>query len=191
MVRVRKSKESLGDYIYKHSPIKKGIIKVKNEDDNYKQVNKIMNRIYLGNMNAAHNPEFFKKHNIKAVLNCSKDIPNYFYKNKDIEYMRIPIDDSLKEIDFEKAYNFMPAAVEFIHKHVDLEKHNIFVHCAQGRQRSAIMLTAYLVAKHKMTPKQASKLILEKRHEAFYFGKSYNFESSIERFYKDLQKKKH
>lgn len=189
MVRVRKSKESLGDYIYKHSPIKKGAIKVKNEDDVYHKVDKIMNRIYLGNVEAAHDPEFFKKRNIKAVLNCSKDIPNYFYKNKDVEYMRIPIDDSLKEIDFEKAYNFMPAAVEFIHKHADLEKHNIFIHCWAGRQRSCIMLIAYLVAKHKMTPKQASRYIMDKRPEVLHYGKSYNFESSIERFYKDLQKK--
>jgi hypothetical protein len=38
------------------------------------------------------------------------------------------------------------------------------------------------------TPKQACKLILEKRPEAFHFGMSLNFEKSLERYYQDLQK---
>lgn len=184
----RKSKPSLSDELYKHSPIKRGIVVVKNEDKIYNNVDKIMSKLYLGNIKASKDPEFFKNKNIKAVLNCSKDIPNTFRNAKDIEYMRIPIDDSLKEVDFQKAYLFMPAAVEFIYKNAILEKKNVFVNCYAGRQRSAIMIAAFLVAKMKMTPLQAVKYIVDRRVEGFHFGLSLNFEKSLLKYYKDLQK---
>ena len=145
-------KMSLSDTIYRHSPIKRGVIVVKNEDKPYAKYNKIMSKIYLGNIQASKDKEIFKERNFKAVLNCSKDIPNTFRSDESIEYMRIPIDDSLKEVDFIKAYEFMPAAVEFIYKHAVLQKHNVFIHCYAGRQRSVIMIAAYLVAKCGMTP---------------------------------------
>ena len=187
--RVRKTKATLGDTIYKHSPVKRGVIVVKNEDKPYTNYNKIMSHIYLGNIQASKDAEFFKSKKIKAVLNCSKDIPNTFRNSKDIEYMRIPIDDSLKEIDFEKAYNFMPVAAEFIYKHAILEGHNVFIHCYMGRQRSIAMLVGFLMGKLNLNPTKACKMAVDKRPEAFHFGKSLNFEKSIEKYYKDLSKK--
>jgi protein-tyrosine phosphatase len=181
---------STSDELYKHSPLKKGL-KVKDEDEPLENYTKIMSRLYLGNNIAAKDLEFFNKKKIKAVLNCSKDIPNTFSSKKhDIEYMRIPIDDSLKEVDIEKCFKFMPSIVEFIHKHVVLQKHNIFVHCWAGRQRSAISIAAYLIAKHDMDPKKACKFILKHRKEAFHFGESLNFEKSLDKYYKQLQKTK-
>ena len=189
-VRIRKTnhKETLSDHIYKHSPIKKGTVVVKNEDKPYKNYNKMMNKIYLGNINASKDKEFFAKKNIKAVLNCTKDIPNTFRSQDDIEYMRIPIDDSLKEVDFEKALQFMPAAIEFIHKHAVLQNETVFIHCHAGRQRSIAMLVAYLINKLEMPLKQACKFVLQKRPEAFHFGLSLNFESSLEKYAKTLKK---
>jgi protein-tyrosine phosphatase len=102
--------------------------------------------------------------------------------------MRIPIDDSLKEIDFQKAYEFMPAAVEFIYKHAILQNESIFIHCYAGRQRSIGMLVVFLIGKMGMTPKQACKYVLQKRPEAFHFGLSLNFESSIEKYAKSIKK---
>jgi len=189
--RRRKSKPSLSDLIYKHSPIKRGVLVVKDEDKPHSNFDKIMSKLYLGNVKASRDKEFFSSKKIKAVLNCSKDIPNTFDCAKDIEYMRIPIDDSLKEIDFEKAFLFMPSAIEFIYKHVVLEKHNVLVHCWAGRQRSAIMIAAFLMEKMKMTPIQACKFLVDHRSETFHFGKSLNFEVSLEKYYKELQKYKH
>ena len=191
-------KESLSDHIYKHSPIKRGIV-VKNEDKPLHKYNKIMSKIYLGNVQACKDKEIFKDCRFKAVLNCSKDIPNTFMCSKvkkgnetleAIEYLRIPIDDSLKEIDFEKAYLMMPLAVEFIHKHAVILKQNILIHCWAGRQRSAIMIAAYLVAKCGFTPKQACRLIAQKRPESWHHSQGINFETSLEKYYKDLQKGK-
>jgi protein-tyrosine phosphatase len=186
--RTRKTKASLSDTIYKHSPIKRGVIVVKDEDKVYAKYNKIMSKIYLGNIQASKSKEIFKERNFKAVLNCSKDIPNTFCSDQSIEYMRIPIDDSLKEVDFQKALEFMPAAAEFIYKHAVLQKHNILIHCYAGRQRSCAMVASYLIAKCGLNPAQACKMIMEKRPESWHWGKSLNFEKSLEKFYKNLQK---
>lgn len=179
---------SLADYIRRHSPIKAGL-RIPDEDKPLTSYNKVANRLYLGNFQAAKDKQFFKDKNIKAVLNCTMDIPNHFANNKEIEYMRIPVEDSLKEKDFEKMYQYMPVIVEFINKHLNLQKNNIFIHCWAGRQRSCISIAAYLVAKHGMTPHEACKLILDKRPEAFHFGKSLNFDGSLNKFYKDIKKK--
>lgn len=183
------------DYLRRHSPIKNGLT-IKDEDKPLEMYTKILPKLYLGNYKAAKNAEFFKDKKIKAVLNCSKDLPNTFACKKDkngveeVEYMRIPIDDSLKEVDFEKCYKFMPVIIEFIHKHIVLQKNNILVHCYAGRQRSAISVAVYLVVKYNMTPADACKYIMDKRKEAFHFGLSLNFEDSLNKYYKNLQKNK-
>jgi protein-tyrosine phosphatase len=104
--------------------------------------------------------------------------------------MRIPVEDSLKEHDYELMYRFLPGIVEFIYKHAVLQKQNILVHCWAGRQRSSISVAAYLVAKQGMTPHEACKHVLSKRKESFHFGHSLNFDSSLNKYYKDLQKPK-
>ena len=171
-------KMTLADYIRKHSPIKAGL-RIPDEDKPLAKYNKIMNRLYLGNFQAAKDKDFFKKKNIRAVLNCSKDIPNHFASNKNVEYMRIPVDDSLKQKDYDLMFDFMPVIVAFIHKHIVTQKNNILIHCYAGRQRSAISVAVYLVDKYGLDPKEACKVVLDKRPEAFHFGKSLNFDQAL------------
>lgn len=178
--------KKLEDYIRKHSPIKAGL-RVADEDRPVAKYDKIIDKLYLGNFQAAKDREFFKTKKIRAVLNCTKDLPNHFAHNKDIEYMRIPVEDSLKEKDYELMYQYLPSAVEFIHKHVNIAKKPILIHCHAGRQRSCISVAAYLVLKHNMTPHEACKYILDRRVESFHFGKSLNFSSSLNKFYKDIK----
>lgn len=182
----------LEEYLIKQSPLYRASSQliVKNQHTPLEKYNKIMNKLYLGNINASKDVEFFKNKNIKAVLNCSKDIPNSFINDKDknIEYLRIPVDDSLQEIDFEKMYKYMPKIVNFIDKHIS-KGNNILVHCYAGRQRSAISVAGYLTSKRKMSPKQACKFILERRPEAFHYGTSLNFSKSLQKFYEDISKK--
>ena len=131
-MRVRKISHNISASNIRHfSPIKNGQFKHNknfNEDEPVTSYNKIMSKIYLGNIEASKDKQFFKDNKIKAVLNCSKDIPNTF-SDMDVEYMRIPVDDSLKVVDYNKMYHFLPAAVEFIYKHAVLQKNSILVHC--------------------------------------------------------------
>jgi hypothetical protein len=41
-----------------------------------------------------------------------------------------------------------------------------------------------------MTPGDACKFIMDKRPEAFHFGLSLNFEDTLKKYHKDLQKNK-
>ena len=188
--RVRKTTHNMtpADYLRKHSPIKNGL-KIKNEDKLMEKYNKILPKLYLGNYQAAKDGDFFKEKKIKAVLNCTKDIPNYFACKKDVEYMRIPVDDSLRETDLKKMIEFFPAIVEFIDKHARIQNEPILVHCYAGRQRSAISVAAYLVSKYGLKPADACKFILDKRNEAFHYGLSLNFEDSLNKYHKNMVKK--
>jgi protein-tyrosine phosphatase len=186
-VRNANPKISLAEFIRKHSPMKNGL-RIPNENKPLEKYSKITDKIYLGNYQAAKDKDLFSTKKIKAVLNCTRDIPHYFIRDKDIEYMRIAVEDSLKDKDFDLMYQYMPCIVEFIHKHVYIQKHNILVHCHAGRQRSAIAVAAYLVAKYNMTPHEACKLILEKRSEAFHYGKSLNFDQALKKYAKQIAK---
>lgn len=182
--RTKKERAELIESIYRHSPIKRGKIVVEDEYEPHTNYSKIMSKLYLGNKKASKDPEFFKGHKIKAVLNCTKDISNTFAGPKsDVEYMRIPINDSLKEIDIKKATEFMPAAVAFIHKHIVLQGDALLVNCYAGRQRSACMVVAYLMKHHSMDPTQACKFVMDRRPEAFHYGMSLNFSKSIQNYY--------
>jgi len=204
VVKTRKTKASISDNLYNFSPLKKGsiVLTEAQQDKPLENYNKILSKIYLGNIKASKDESFFKTKKIKGILNCSKNIPNTFMAKKickDVnsskcnlevyEYLRIPIDDSLKEIDFEKAFLMADLAADFIHKYADILKLPVFVHCYAGRQRSAQGVAMYLMKYHNMTPIEACKLILEKRPEAFHFGTSLNFESSINKYYKQITKK--
>jgi protein-tyrosine phosphatase len=144
-------------------------------------VSKILPNLYLGDTDTARDPDFFKKYRIKAVLNCTKDIPFYF---ENIEYARVPIDDSLELKDINKFTKYIDFIVEFIHKSVDIDKKPILCHCYQGIQRSAAAVLLYLIKYRNMSYKDAKKFILDRRPEAFHDGNYVNFKKSIKDHFK-------
>lgn len=189
---IKNKTQTLENYFLKKSPLKNKKlaekVKLIGEDSALSDYNKITTRIFLGNYDAAKNKKFFTNKKIKAVLNCSKDIPNFFKKN-DIEYLRLPVDDSLKEVDIDKFYEYLPLITEFIHKHVHLLKQNILIHCAQGRQRSFSSVVAYLMSKKDMSLKNATEYVLKKRKEGLHYGTSFNFSKALIKYEEDMKKK--
>jgi protein-tyrosine phosphatase len=173
---------SLSNFVYALSK------KLKINEDKYDDINRIMPKVFIGNYHAARDKGLFEKYNIKAVLNCTKDLPNSFRSSVDIEYMRIPIDDSLREVDFIKLLNFFPVATHFIEKHANIQKNAILVHCVEGSQRSCASVVAYLMEMYNMSPEKACETVLTKRHKAFHHGTNVNFEKSIKEYYRRLLK---
>lgn len=155
---------------------------LKIDETKYDNYNKIIPRLYIGNYKAARDREFMEKHNIKAVLNCTKDLPNSFRSLSDVEYMRIPVDDSLKTIDIKKLARFFQVATAFIDKHINIENHNILVHCVEGSQRSCAVVAAYLMRCYGMTALDACTVVLKNRHKAFHHGSNVNFEESLVKY---------
>jgi protein-tyrosine phosphatase len=64
------------------------------------------------------------------------------------------------------------------------------VHCYAGRQRSGISVAVYLVDKYGLDPKDACKIVMDKRPEAFHFGKSLNFDQALSKYHRTYKKKK-
>lgn len=153
-------------------------------DDPY---NEIIPGLFIGNVYAAEDVNFFKKHNIKAVVNCAaKEVKCHFKDNNNplgrkIEYFKLYVDDTLKPKDFKTMINYLPDAVAFIKHHRKL-KNNVAVFCMAGYNRSATVVAAYLSSEHDMTINEALNHIIKKRKCAFNHGQSVNFEDSL-RYY--------
>ena len=145
--------------------------------------NEIIPGLYVGNMQAAKNDDFFKLHSIGAVLNMTPDIPHYFSNtNGTIEYMRINVNDSLKTDDFNKMFKYFPSGVSFIYKNLVIDNKKVYIHCHAGMQRSAAMAAAYLMFIHRTPLKKAIDVIITKRPVAFSFGRSINFMPALSKF---------
>jgi len=152
--------------------------------------NEIVPRLFIGNMNTARNKMFFTQNHITAVLNLTPDVPNYFASpNSDIEYMRISVNDSLKQEDFSKMYKHFPCIVNFIIKNHYLENRAVLVHCHAGAQRSAAAVAAYLMRVHGTPLKQTVDFMVSKRPLVFGGGRSINFKPSLDAYYADIVSK--
>ena len=134
--------------------------------------NEIIPFLYLGNMEIAADPKFFHEHNIKRVVNCTPNVPNYF---TDVEYMRIPVYDHQNESD--KMKMFLLKAVNFIWK--PTKDNAVLVHCVAGISRSSTVVAAYLRYYYISSLLEAINYIIEKRPIAFSNGTRINFSKAL------------
>jgi len=116
----------------------------------YTSYNKISNYLYLGNYNAACDIDFIKNNEICLVINCSKDLKfPEFYNYLNIEYYRIPINDSNTYDDNKILNDNIDYVINLIDKFRN-EKKNVFVHCYAGIQRSAAVILSYIIYRLKI-----------------------------------------
>lgn len=157
-----------------------------NVPSSYPHAHEIIPGVYLGNEVASRDPKFFDAHKIRAVLNMTHDLPCPFKHRSTIDYATVPVDDSLKQKDFNIMENALPFAVSFIHKNVR-DKKPLLVHCYMGAQRSATAVAAFLM-RHKPelapTLSKAVKYVHSKRPIAWHNGKYVNFETSLKGYRK-------
>ncbi|NBV77843.1 hypothetical protein EBR66_06785 [bacterium] len=136
--------------------------------------------LWLGNRQAALDPTFAEQKKIRAVFNCSKDIP--FNPSIPRQY-RVPVDDSRQEPDIQNmekwSYEIVYKIAQEMRKAV-ADRTGILVHCAAGMQRSAAATAMYLIATRGITTDQAIAFIRSKRPIAFQ--PEPNFEKSIRAF---------
>lgn len=119
----------------------------------------------------AHNPEFMKSHNIKHVINCTKDVSFRFPR---LNGFRISVNDDFAENDT-MAHN-LPIAVEAIESALAFGNSGVLVHCHAGMQRSATVVAALLMRRNRWTPSQAMAHMQTIKPETFRpyptFGKA-------------------
>lgn len=97
-----------------------------------------LSNFWMGNSDDAKNMDFLKENNIRCVINCTKNIPNYY---DGIEYMRIPVGPH----DEELLMDYLPHIVSFIYKNYYIEKKGVLVHCSDGLHRSPVIAAAYIL----------------------------------------------
>lgn len=140
-----------------------------------RDADEIIPRLWLGNVHSSMNDEFIIKNGIQVVFNCTKNLP--FSPIIPIKY-RVPVDDNLKEEEI-RNMELWSAAISYniIKEYKDGK--TILVHCMAGMQRSAASIAFMLIAYFKCHGQDAIKYIKEKRNIAFYpkanFGRSIDY----------------
>ena len=106
---------------------------------NKNSLNKVTDKIYLGDLKSGNDINFLKEENISNVLSLTGDIfsPKYPKKLK-ISQKIINIDDSPKE----NILKFFKECILYIEN-----SDKILVHCMAGVSRSATIVIAYLMWK--------------------------------------------
>ncbi len=170
---------------------------------NFKDYDEVYPNIYIGGSDSSKDKDFIKNENIQIIVNCTKDLNNIFepifinpieeapeevkkwIKENTVKYYRLPIDDNGKKEELDNFYNFSHLIIkELVKEYQDGKK--ILIHCLAGAQRSC-SLTAYLLM--KITNKkldQVFDIIINKRKQAFFFGRQYNFLQPLKQIENDL-----
>lgn len=121
--------------------------------------NLVIENLFLGNAYNARNFYELKKNNIGLIINCSKDIPNYF--EDEMDYIRVYVEDKLNQC----IYKYLDTTITQMHEYLTVNPNkNILVHCFMGSSRSATVIIAYLIKYRKYTRRDALLFLKQKRH---------------------------
>lgn len=168
----------------------------------------IIPNLWLGSYRSALNENFLLDNKIDLIINCTKNIPFISEiehdKYKNIEYLRIPVNDSLLEKDFLLMQDYFKVILPYLYKKYIIEKKTILIHCREGKQRSAILTAAFLKIlldndQILLTDTDSKKnnlglnnyeqfnfiinYILSKRPQAFTYGFRINFKKTYKRHF--------
>ena len=153
--------------------------------------------LFIGDEYSSYNKPFLLKNNITVIINCTNDVPFKFKRS--FSYLRVPVDDSLKDKDIDKMTQFLPLVVEYLKNAHRTGRRNVLVHCHAGVQRSAIVVASYLLKYYKFKgrfgkPMEIVKFMISKRPLVFFanedFGPSINFDKSYYSFYRSISRQR-
>jgi protein-tyrosine phosphatase len=158
------------------------------------RADEIIPGIWLGDLVAAHDYDFIKKNNITVIINCTKE---HLFSEKvqksihGIGLVRIPVRDSRLEKDIIMMEKHLPNVVRLMLCARFRQNRNILVHCYAGKQRSAIVVAAFLKVYrtehngngvHCEKTEELAKIIAfirARRPKAFGYGWYVNFHKSF------------
>jgi hypothetical protein len=177
------------------------------------EVDEIIPRLWLGDANAALDTDFLLKNNINYIVNCTQTVPviHDTLNKKDlslddikqlckIDTFRIPVNDSLLEKDFILMEQYFKIILPLLLRKYTIEKKNILIHCFAGKQRSAIVVAAFLkilndnkyihltdIPKNNIEKSVQFQTIcnfmLSKRIQVFTYGYKINFIKTYKRYF--------
>ncbi len=142
-------------------------------------MNEVYPGLWIGDIYSSTNKEFLIKYEITFIINCTCTMP--FSDLEGLKKVRIPVLDDLKSDQIYKMYTLLDKATKLIYK--ILPKRNILVHCHAGRQRSAAVITAFLMRYAHLRKNDAIRLLKTKRKNISILS---NFDAALNQFDKDL-----
>ena len=117
-------------------------------------MNKITDKVYLGDCFGAENENAIKAEGITHVLSCMGDLSPK-YQDKSIIQKIIKLDDS----EITNIFQYFSSAIKFMD-----EAKKVFVHCFAGVSRSATLVIAYFMWKNKISYKESLELVYKHRN---------------------------
>ncbi len=142
------------------------------------EASKINDFILLGN--ACNARDFYKlsDENVGLIVNCTKDIPDYFEDH--FEYERVDVKD-INEANILPHLNRLSDRMNEYHEKNPDKK--ILVHCFMGSSRSATIVIAYLMKYRGMRRRDALNFCKDKRDlvniNTDFFAQLLEFEKTL------------
>lgn len=122
-------------------------------------MNKIADKLWLGNLQAAQDMQRLRKEGITHILQVAGGIKPQF--PKDFTYKVIEVADQ-SQVNLIRHF---PAAISFVKEGV--QKGGVLVHCFAGVSRSATIVIAYLMQDRGMSFHQAFQFASQRRPVIF------------------------
>lgn len=123
-------------------------------------MNKIIDRLYLGNIRAASDKQLLKKHSVTHVLQVAQGIQPFF--PSDFTYKVIKVND----VSSSNLIRHFPAAIAFIKAGI-ASGGSVLVHCHAGVSRSATCVIAFLMQENQMSFEEAFSFASRQRPVIF------------------------
>lgn len=121
-------------------------------------IDKITDRIYLGDIATAFNKDELQKRGITHIISCILGVNPVF--ETDFEYKNIHLRDIPSE-NIDVYFNECNAYLDQIFE--EDENNKVFIHCICGVSRSATILTAYLMRKNNWSRDETIEYLQSKR----------------------------
>lgn len=115
-------------------------------------------RLYLGNAAFASDIELLSGLGITHIVNCAKEVPDYFKGNFNFQYLHLLLND----VPDENISRFFTVSKDFI---TDALENGgvVLVHCWAGVSRSVTIVIYYLMNILEISPQHALQIIREHR----------------------------
>ncbi|XP_075693925.1 phosphatidylglycerophosphatase and protein-tyrosine phosphatase 1 [Rhinoderma darwinii] len=106
-----------------------------------------------------------KEENVRGVITMNEEYETRLLCHSSQEWKGLGVEQlRLSTVDFTgvPTLEHLQKGVEFVHRHRKMGN-SVYIHCKAGRSRSATMVAAYLIERHKWKPDVASAFIAEIR----------------------------
>jgi dual specificity MAP kinase phosphatase len=125
--------------------------------------------VWISGWKPATDPEWLAAHNIRAVFNCTKDIP--FHPSVKNQY-RIPVDDNLQPAEIRNMELWAPEIALKITREYRA-KSPILIHCYAGMQRSTTACAFFMLVETRKPLIEVMRHIKKQRPVAFEPGPNF------------------